>query len=214
MKKQLKWTLLTALALIIAGCAKPYSGDNTAAADQDPYAAQDPYANNGYTGGDAYGNGNSVYGTDGYTIPGRSNEYGNQANNAQAGVGDYYQSPEYGVNVVGGPAATAKDRIIYFSFDSASLDSRSEAVVREHARYLREHPQTRVVLEGHTDERGSREYNIGLGERRAYSVHNLFQQEGVNSAQMRVLSYGEERPAAACQSETCYAKNRRVVIIY
>lgn len=199
MNRKNTWILAIAAALTLAGCSTPYAVD-----ENGTVATSDA----------TYGDGNSVYGADGYTVPGRSNIYGNQTSNTQAANGDFYQDPGYGVNVVGGPAATAKDRIIYFSYDSASLDSRSEAVVREHARYLREHPQTRVVLEGHTDERGSREYNIGLGERRAYSVRNLFQQEGVNPAQMRVLSYGEERPAANCQSELCYAKNRRVVIIY
>ena len=121
---------------------------------------------------------------------------------------------ESGVNVVGGPQSADKDRIIYFSFDSSAIDSRSEAVIREHAKYLRAHPQTKVVLEGHTDERGTREYNIGLGERRAYSVKERFVAEGISPQQMRVMSYGEERPAAFGSSEEDYAKNRRAVIVY
>ena len=64
------------------------------------------------------------------------------------------------------------------------------------------------------DERGSREYNLGLGERRAYSVRNVFIEQGVNPAQLRVLSYGEERPVDFCSNESCYAKNRRAVIVY
>ena len=71
-----------------------------------------------------------------------------------------------------------------------------------------------VVLEGHTDERGTREYNIGLGERRAYSVKDVFQQDGVGVDQIRVLSYGEERPAVWGSDEDSYARNRRAVIIY
>lgn len=174
------------IVLLLAGCASPYGGEQ----------------------------GDSFYGKDGYTVPGRSTAYGNVEKNTQASVGDFYEDPAYGMNVVGGPRALAKDRLIYFAYDSAQLDSRSVAVVREHAEYLRSHPQTRVVLEGHTDERGSREYNVGLGERRAYSVKRFLEQEGVNVAQMQVLSYGEERPAAFCSNETCYAKNRRVVIVY
>lgn len=196
MNRKNAWILTFTATLILAGCSKPYAIDET------------------NTGVENIGNTQSVYGADGYTTPGNSDIYGNQTHNAQAANGDFYQDPGYGVNVVGGPTAVAKDRVIYFSYDSAALDARSAAVVREHAQYLRAHPTTRVVLEGHTDERGSREYNIGLGERRAYSVRNLFQQEGVKTAQLRVLSYGEERPAANCQSELCYAKNRRVVIIY
>ena len=174
------------IVLALGGCASPYGAEQ----------------------------GESFYGKDGYTVPGRATAYGNVENNTRASVGDFYEDPAYGVNVVGGPGAQAKDRVIYFAYDSAHLDDRSAAVVREHVQYLRSHPQTRVVLEGHTDERGSREYNVGLGERRAYSVKRLFRQEGVDVAQMRVLSYGEERPAAFCSNETCYAKNRRVVIIY
>ncbi len=185
--------LLLMSMLVLAGCATPYGLEES-----------------GQTGAD----GGAVYGEDGYTIPGQSTAYGNNIYNAQASTGDFYEDPAYGLNVVGGPQSTAKDRVIYFAYDSARLDSRSEAVVREHAAYLRNNPKTRVVLEGHTDERGSREYNVGLGERRAYSVKHLFEQEGVSKNQMRVLSYGEERPATWCSNEQCYAKNRRVVIIY
>lgn len=190
--------LLFGASLIIAGCSIPYT-DSTIG------------------GGDAnsvYGAGSTVYGADGYTVPGKSTIYGNVQQNQRASYGDFYEDPSYGVNVVGGPQATAKDRVIYFSYDSSRLDDRSIAVVNEHARYLRENPQTRVVLEGHTDERGSREYNVGLGERRAYSVRNVFIEQGVNPTQIRVLSYGEERPADFCSNESCYAKNRRAVIVY
>ena len=148
--------------------------------------------------GDSYGS----YGAPGY------------GNSSTSGYGNFYDDPSYGVNVVGGPQASEKDRVIYFSFDSSSIDQRSENVIREHAKYLREHPQTMVVLEGHTDERGTREYNIGLGERRAYSVKDVFQQSGVGVDQMRVLSYGEERPAVWGSDENSYARNRRAVIIY
>lgn len=189
-----------AVVLMIAGCAKPYGGDSASAS--------------GDSANDIYGAGGTVYGADGYTIPGTTTVYGNVQSNTRASLGDFYDDPAYGVNVVGGPQASAKDRVIYFSYDSAQLDSRSIAVVHEHARYLRDNPQTRVVLEGHTDERGSRDYNVGLGERRAYSVRNVFIEQGVNPAQLRVLSYGEERPAAFCSNEECYAKNRRAVIIY
>ncbi|SUO93250.1 peptidoglycan-associated lipoprotein Pal [Suttonella ornithocola] len=199
LNKKLLW--LVALVMMLAGCAKPYSADGASGVAED--------------GSAVYGDG-AVYGDNTYMPTQGGNIYGagNQNYNAQAGLGDFYEDPTYGVNVVGGPSSSGKDRVIYFSYDSAKLDNRSAAVVREHARYLRANPQTRVVLEGHTDERGSREYNVGLGERRAYSVRRIFEQEGVRSGQMRVLSYGEERPAAFCSNESCYAKNRRVVIIY
>lgn len=198
MKLNKSATLIFGAALIIAGCSKPYGVD--------AYGNVPP--------NEIYGAGGTVYGADGYTVPGKSTIYGNVQTNQRASYGDFYEDPTYGVNVVGGPQAGAKDRVIYFSYDSSQLDSRSVAVVQEHARYLRENPQTRVVLEGHTDERGSREYNLGLGERRAYSVRNVFIEQGVNPAQLRVLSYGEERPVDFCSNESCYAKNRRAVIVY
>lgn len=186
--------VLVVFVLCLSGCSKPYNMAQTE------------------TGENAYGSTDATYSSAGYDSPYGTGGYGNH--NARASVGDFYQDPSYGVNVVGGPTSEAKDRVIYFSYDSAQLDSRSIAVITEHARYLREHPDTRVVLEGHTDERGSREYNIGLGERRAYSVKRIFEQQGVAQTQMRVLSYGEERPALWCSNESCYARNRRVVIIY
>lgn len=187
MKKQTIW-MVAGLALLVAGCSRPYAVDpNSGVA---PPNAVYPDTTTQYT--DVYSDGNS----------------------GGSGYGNFYDDPTYGVNVVGGPQATEKDRVIYFSFDSSSIDQRSENVIREHALYLREHPNTKVVLEGHTDERGTREYNIGLGERRAYSVKQVMEQAGVNIDQMRVLSYGEERPAVWGSDEDSYARNRRVVIIY
>jgi len=87
-------------------------------------------------------------------------------------------------------------------------------VVAAHAKYLAGHPGTRVRLEGHTDERGSREYNIGLGERRAQSVRRALLLQGAADAQISTVSYGEERPAAPGHDEAAWAKNRRVEIVY
>ena len=83
-----------------------------------------------------------------------------------------------------------------------------------HARYLRANPNARVVLHGHTDERGTREYNMALGERRANAVQRFLNIQGVSPSQMSVVSYGEERPAVHGQSESAYAQNRRVVFDY
>jgi peptidoglycan-associated lipoprotein len=87
-------------------------------------------------------------------------------------------------------------------------------VVAAHAKYLAAHSGTRVRLEGHTDERGSREYNIGLGERRAQSVRRALLLQGAADAQISTVSYGEERPAAPGHDEAAWAKNRRVEIMY
>ena len=105
-------------------------------------------------------------------------------------------------------------RIIYFEFDRAELKPEDETLIAAHARYLASHPGTRVRLEGHTDERGTREYNIGLGERRAQVVRNALLAQGVASAQITTVSYGEERPAVEGHDEAAYAQNRRVEFVY
>jgi peptidoglycan-associated lipoprotein len=111
----------------------------------------------------------------------------------------------------GGLLAT---RIIYFDFDNSEVRGAGVEVVAAHARYLAANPATRVRLEGHTDERGSREYNIGLGERRAQSVRRALMLQGALDGQLSTVSYGEERPAAAGHDEDAWAKNRRVEIMY
>jgi peptidoglycan-associated lipoprotein len=87
-------------------------------------------------------------------------------------------------------------------------------VVRAHAQYLANNPQVTVRLEGHADERGSREYNLGLGENRANAIRNLMLAEGVADNQIVVVSYGEERPAAYEHNEDAWAMNRRVELVY
>lgn len=107
-----------------------------------------------------------------------------------------------------------QQRTIYFEFDSDRIRSEFEPVLAAHARYLRENGNARVVLQGHTDERGTREYNMALGERRARSVERFLSVQGVSPCQIEVVSYGEERPAARGQNEEAYAQNRRVVFAY
>ena len=105
-------------------------------------------------------------------------------------------------------------RIVYFDFDSAEIRADSQSVVAAHSRYLAGAPVQKVRLEGHADERGSREYNIGLGERRAQAVRRALLLQGVAEVQLSTVSYGEERPAAAGSDEAAWAKNRRVEIVY
>jgi peptidoglycan-associated lipoprotein len=105
-------------------------------------------------------------------------------------------------------------RIVYFDFDRAEIRGDSQSVVAAHAAYLAKNPNQKVRLEGHADERGSREYNIGLGERRGQTVRRALALQGVAETQLSTVSYGEERPAAAGSDEQAYALNRRVEIIY
>lgn len=104
--------------------------------------------------------------------------------------------------------------IIYFDYDRAEIKSEYVSVVAAHAKYLNAGNGRKVRLEGHADERGSREYNIGLGERRAQAVRRALLLQGVTEDQITTVSYGEERPAVSGSDEGAYAKNRRVELVY
>jgi peptidoglycan-associated lipoprotein len=104
--------------------------------------------------------------------------------------------------------------IVYFDYDSSEIPQEYLAVVSANAAYLVKYPTARVRVEGSTDERGSREYNIGLGERRAQIVRRALLAQGVADAQVTTVSYGEERPAVEGHDEAAYAQNRRVEFVY
>jgi peptidoglycan-associated lipoprotein len=104
--------------------------------------------------------------------------------------------------------------VVYFDYDSSEIQPEYLSVVASHAAYLAKYPSARVRLEGHTDERGSREYNIGLGERRAQTVRRALMLQGVAEAQITTVSYGEERPAAPGSDEAAYSQNRRVELVH
>jgi peptidoglycan-associated lipoprotein len=112
------------------------------------------------------------------------------------------------------PDSTLSQREIYFEFDRSDVRAEYLPIIRAHADYLKANPSARMLLEGHADERGSREYNLGLGERRGQSVLDLMQAEGASSSQIEVVSYGEERPVCRQSSESCWERNRRVEIVY
>jgi peptidoglycan-associated lipoprotein len=130
-----------------------------------------------------------------------------------SGVGSANASTEE--NDVPGPqVGMLAKRTIYFDFDSSEIRGEGTEIVAAHAKHMASTPRARVRLEGHTDERGSREYNIGLGERRAQAVRRALLLQGATDAQLSTVSYGEERPAAAGSDEAAWAKNRRVEIVY
>ncbi len=114
----------------------------------------------------------------------------------------------------GASAPAGAARLIYFDFDSSEIRPEFVSVIAAHAHALARNASVRVRLEGHTDERGSPEYNIGLGERRAQAVRRALMLQGVTDAQVATVSYGEERPAVPGQGEEAWAKNRRVEFIY
>ena len=111
-------------------------------------------------------------------------------------------------------AAFAADTLFFFDFDQSSIKSDARASLQAHAAYLAANADASVRLEGHADERGTRAYNVSLGERRANAVKRYLIVQGAASAQIETVSYGEERPLSLSQDDAGYARNRRVELIY
>jgi peptidoglycan-associated lipoprotein len=107
-----------------------------------------------------------------------------------------------------------RQRTIYFDFDQDTLRPEFQAQIACHAKYLRDRPTARLTVEGNADERGSREYNLGLAERRGNAVSSALQANGASASQLTVVSYGEERPVCTESSEDCWARNRRAELNY
>ncbi|HEX7074985.1 MAG TPA: peptidoglycan-associated lipoprotein Pal [Hyphomicrobiaceae bacterium] len=124
---------------------------------------------------------------------------------------------EAGLGPGRGPATPGSQRdfvqnvgdIVYFSTDSSELTPEAQQTLNGQARWLRQYPQYTITIEGHADERGTREYNIALGARRATAVRNYLVQNGVNANRIRTISYGKERPVAVCNDISCWSQNRR-----
>lgn len=132
-----------------------------------------------------------------------------------AGVGGVQQQ---GLGGGRGPAQVAQELVsvgdtVYFSFDSYALDSAAQTTLDQQAAILLRNTTVSVVIEGHCDDRGTREYNLALGERRATSVKDYLVAYGVTPARIRVISYGKERPVAFGDSDAAQAKNRRAVTV-
>jgi peptidoglycan-associated lipoprotein len=112
------------------------------------------------------------------------------------------------------PSSPLSNRVVYFEYDSSTVRQEDQVTLEAHAAYLGDNPNVTIRLEGHTDERGSREYNLALGERRALSVRQLLMLQGASIEQFQVTSFGEERPAEAGADEFAWSQNRRVELIY
>jgi peptidoglycan-associated lipoprotein len=117
-----------------------------------------------------------------------------------------------GASATSAPAGVAT--VIYFDFDRSEIRPEFASVISAHAKHMVAFGAARVRLEGHTDERGSREYNIALGERRAQAVRRALMLQGAADGQLTTVSYGEERAAVEGSEEAAYEKNRRVEILY
>ena len=129
---------------------------------------------------------------------------------AQAGNNYDPDSPNYYQNPMRAPA----NQTYYFSFDSSQIRSQDQRALMIQAGFLASHPNSKIRLEGNTDNRGSREYNIALGWRRDQTVARMLEQQGVRPNQIQMVSYGKERPAVTGNNDQAWALNRRVNFIY
>lgn len=111
-------------------------------------------------------------------------------------------------------SALMEDQVVYFDFDRSSVSSKYYSLLDQHAAFLVKNPQQSIVVEGHCDNRGTPEYNIALGERRAKSVETYLMNAGVSASQLSVVSYGEEKPINTSGTEAAFNENRRGVLVY
>ncbi|MES0326713.1 MAG: peptidoglycan-associated lipoprotein Pal [Gammaproteobacteria bacterium] len=123
-------------------------------------------------------------------------------------------SVSYEAGAINDANSVLAGRIIYFDFDSSKVADDFIELVKHHGRYLSANPSASIRLEGHTDERGTREYNIALGDRRAQAVKRLLMFQGASSDQVTIISYGEEKPANLGHDESTWHLNRRAELVY
>lgn len=107
---------------------------------------------------------------------------------------------------------TLGDRVL-FLVDQSTLSDEARGILTRQAQWLQQNPDYTIIIEGHADEQGTREYNLALGARRASAVQNFLISQGVAPGRMRTISYGKERPVEVCPSEACFSKNRRAVTV-
>lgn len=133
---------------------------------------------------------------------------------AEADIAGAIEGGAWTGNPLDDPNSLLSTRVIYFGYDVSEIQVDYQDVVVAHGGYLASNPEVRVTVEGHADERGSREYNIALGEHRANAVKSLLMAQGVSERQITTISYGEERPADIASNEAAWASNRRVELVY
>lgn len=150
--------------------------------------------------------------------PGTGASGGQNAGQAQGTAGGERHGAELGGTFKGSPLdnpnSPLSKRTFYFDFDSSLVHAADRAIIVAHGRYLADHPNLHVKVEGNTDERGSREYNMALGQRRAEAVAQILLLQGAAKSQIQVISYGEERPVALGHDEAAWRLNRRVDLVY
>ncbi len=151
--------------------------------------------------------------TAGSQVPGSSGATGDAASASSRAFGS--DAATQGANGMGADATGPLARkVIYFDFDKSEIKPEFADIVAAHARNLTGHPGLKIKLEGNTDGRGTREYNIGLGERRAQAVRRALMLQGVAESQLATVSFGSERPAVEGDDEAAWSQNRRVELVY
>jgi peptidoglycan-associated lipoprotein len=143
-------------------------------------------------------------------VPGTQTPGGGAGNVTQSSVAPVAVDPATGQT----PGPTGVARIVYFDYDSYIIRSEYQSLIEAHARFLKANSNRRVAVEGHTDERGGREYNLALGQRRAEAVTRALNLLGVSDNQVEAVSLGKEKPADPGSNESAWAKNRRAEIAY
>lgn len=143
--------------------------------------------------------------------PAKEQSQGIQSGTMTAGIDHDNQSGAAPWEIPGSPI---HKRVIYFSYDRSDIPTDYVPLLRSHAQFLAAHSSVKVTIEGHTDERGTRAYNLALGDRRANAVLQFLFAEGVSDDQLDTLSYGEEKPATPGHTESSWAMNRRAVLNY
>jgi len=148
----------------------------------------------------------------GTTAPGA--QQGSAAQGATTGtaqLGDQFAGQPLDPN---NPKSPLSHKVFYFAFNSSQVAQADLPYIAAHAQYLSTHPNVTVQVQGNTDERGSREYNLALGERRAEAVAKLLMLQGASQGQLKIISFGEERPVALGHDEAAWQQNRRVQLVY
>lgn len=147
-------------------------------------------------------------------------EAGEGASGAQAGsvggggVSGSALSVSYDKSAINDSSSVLAERVIYFDFDSSNVEGEYIELVKHHGKYLALNADTNIRLEGHTDERGTREYNVALADRRAQAVKQLLMFQGASSNQITIISYGEEKPAVQGHDDEAWRLNRRAELVY
>ncbi|MBF0471088.1 MAG: peptidoglycan-associated lipoprotein Pal [Gammaproteobacteria bacterium] len=116
--------------------------------------------------------------------------------------------------MLGDPQNPLSTHVFYFAYDSSDISVADRDAISAHAEFLATHPEISLVIEGHADERGTREYNLALGERRAMTIDRLIKVQGAADSQIQLVSFGEERPVALGHDEQAWSLNRRVELLY